>query len=179
MEADAEAEPPRLERDEANARLDIDADDLLGGVRRHLFDVHPARGARHHQGLTGGAIQDEAQVHLAGNCDARFNQHPLHQAARFAGLSRDEGHADHLARKRLGFVPRLGELHAAALAAAARVDLRLDDDRAATKAAGDLAGFDRRERHLSSRHGNPVTREDRFRLVFVYSHPLWSLVLSS
>ena len=70
-------------------------------------------------------------------------------------------------RERLGFVPRLGELHAAALAAAARVNLRLDDDRAATKAAGDLAGFDRRERHLASRHGHAVTRQDRLRLVLV------------
>ena len=170
VEADAEAEPPRLERHEADARLDVDADDLLGGLRRHLLDVHAARRARHHQRLARRAIQHEAQVHLAGDLHARFNQDPLHQAARFAGLARDEGHADHLARERLGFVPRLGELHAAALAAAARVDLRLDDDQAAAKAAGDLARFDRRERHFPARHGNAVTREDRFGLVLVNSH---------
>ena len=50
---------------------------------------------------------------------------------------RDERHADHVARELLGFVGRLGELDAAALAAAAGVNLRLDDDDAAAEAPGD------------------------------------------
>ena len=57
---------------------------------------------------------------------------------------RDERHADHLLRELLGLVGRLRQLDAAALAAAAGVDLRLDDDDAAAETPGDLAGFGRR-----------------------------------
>ena len=48
------------------------------------------------------------------------------------------------ARERLGLVGRLRELDAAAFAAAAGVDLRLDDDDAAAEASRDVAGFGRR-----------------------------------
>ena len=54
----------------------------------------------------------------------------------------------------------LGELDAAALAAAAGVNLRLDDHDAAAEAACDLAGFRCRERHFSARHGHTEPRED-------------------
>ncbi len=50
---------------------------------------------------------------------------------------RDQRHADHLARDLLGFAGRLGELHAAALAAPAGVNLRLDHDHAAAQTSGD------------------------------------------
>ena len=53
----------------------------------------------------------------------------------------DERHADHLAGELLGFVGGLRELHAAALAAAAGVNLRLDDDDLAAEAPGDVAGL--------------------------------------
>ena len=70
----------------------------------------------------------------------------------------------------LGLVGRLGELDAAALAAAAGVDLRLDDDDAAAEPRGDLAGLGGVERDLAARHGHAVAREDRFGLILVDFH---------
>ena len=56
-------------------------------------------------------------------------------------------------------VDGLGDLDAAALAAAAGMDLRLDDGNVAAEPPGDLAGFGWRERHFAARHGNPEARE--------------------
>src|SRR6185295_14605315 len=66
---------------------------------------------------------------------------------------------------------------APALAAAAGVNLRFDDDRAAAEAARDLARFGGRECHLSARHRNAVTRENRLGLVFVDSHGINKLLM--
>ena len=70
----------------------------------------------------------------------------------------------------LGFVGRLGELDAAALAAAAGVNLRLDDDDGAAEAPGDLAGFGGVEGDFAARHGHAVPREDGFGLILVNFH---------
>ena len=71
---------------------------------------------------------------------------------------------------RLGLVRALGELDAAALPAAARMNLRLDDDGAATEPARDLAGLVRRERDFTARHGHAVPVQDGLGLVFVNFH---------
>ncbi len=86
-----------------------------------------------------------------------------------AGLVGHERHAEHLARDALGLVGALDQLDAAALAAAAGVDLRLDDDRAA-QAFGDFAGFGRVERHLALGNRHAVAREDGLGLIFVDFH---------
>ena len=64
----------------------------------------------------------------------------------------------------------LRQLDAAALAAAAGVDLRLDDDDAAAEAAGDLAGFGGVEGDFAARHRHAVPREDGFGLILVDFH---------
>ena len=56
-------------------------------------------------------------------------EHARDDAAFRAGLMRLERHADHVAGDALGLVGVLRQLDAAALTAAARMDLRLDDDR--------------------------------------------------
>jgi hypothetical protein len=53
---------------------------------------------------------------------------PAHDSAFRAGLVRDQFHAQHLSGEVSGFVHRLGDLYATALAAAAGVNLRLDHD---------------------------------------------------
>ena len=68
------------------------------------------------------------------------------------------------------FVGILRELDAAAFAASAGMNLRLDDDRAAAEPSGDLTGFVRRERDLAARHGHAVLFEERFGLIFVNFH---------
>ena len=55
---------------------------------------------------------------------------------------RDELHADHLRAIFSASLRRLGELDAAAFAAAAGMNLRLDDDDAGAETPRDLAGFD-------------------------------------
>ena len=70
----------------------------------------------------------------------------------------------------LGLVGVLRELDAAALAAAAGVDLRLDDDDAAAEPARDLAGLGGGERDFAARHGHAVAREDGLGLILVDFH---------
>ena len=64
----------------------------------------------------------------------------------------------------------LRELHAAALAPAAGMDLRLDDDGAAAETPGDLAGLVRRERDFTARNGHAIPVQDGLGLVFVNFH---------
>ena len=90
---------------------------------------------------------------------AFLDQHAADLPAFGAGLVRDQRHADHLLRELLGFVGRPGELDAAALAAAAGVNLRLDDGHVAAEAPGGVDRFGRRERHLAARDGNAEARE--------------------
>ena len=91
------------------------------------------------------------------------------------GLMRDELHAEHLAGERAHLVDRAGELDAAALAASAGVDLRLDDpDRPAEL----LRGLDRlvdRERRNAARHRNAEAAKELLALVFVDLHVVSSV----
>ena len=92
-------------------------------------------------GRAGRAIDEDAQIELALDLQPFLDQHAADLLAFGPGLMRDQRHAEHLLGELLGFVGRLGELDAAALAAAAGVNLRLDDDDVAAEAARDLAGF--------------------------------------
>ena len=122
--------------------------------------------------ITGlpAAIEHDAQIQLAGHLQPLFDQHAPDDAAFGAGLVRDEGHADHVARELDGLGRVLRQLDAAAFAAAARMDLRLDHHQRAAQALGDLAGFDRIGRDLAARYGHAVARQNRFCLIFVDFH---------
>ncbi len=170
VEADRKADLPRLERHQPDARLDEDLDDLLRRRGGDLLDVHAAGSARHHHRLAGGAIEHEAQIQLARHLQTFLDEDTRHDAPFRAGLMRDERHAEHLAGDALGLVGRSRELHAAALAAAAGVNLRLDDDELAAEAACDLARLGAVERNFTARHGDAVARKDGFGLVLVDFH---------
>ena len=73
------------------------------------------------------AVDHDAQVQLALDLQPLLDEHAADLLAFRAGLVRDQRHADHLLGELLGLVGRLGQLDAAALAAAAGVNLRLDD----------------------------------------------------
>src|SRR6185436_12457443 len=75
VEADAEPELPRLEWHDADARLDVDLDDLLRRLFGDLFDVHAAGGAGHDHRLAGGAIEHDAQVEFARHLQPFLDQH--------------------------------------------------------------------------------------------------------
>ena len=96
---------------------------ILGG---DLLNVHAARGGCHEDGLAFGAIDENAKVQFFVDRQRFFDQQAAHDAALGAGLVRYQFHSEHLAREFAGFVHRLGDLHAAALAAASSMNLRLD-----------------------------------------------------
>ena len=94
-----------------------------------LLDVHAALGRGHEGDAARVAVDDHAEVELARDVEALLDVEAAHLLPLGAGLVRDELHAEDL----LGELPRLRgaalrDLHAAALAATACVDLRLDDD---------------------------------------------------
>src|SRR3712207_8567588 len=47
----------------------------------HLFDVHAALGAEHHQRALGGAIEDDARVVLGRDVRGRLDPHLVHGVA--------------------------------------------------------------------------------------------------
>src|SRR5262249_1711243 len=86
------------------------------------------------------------------------------------GLVRDERHAEHVRRDLLRVLRRSRELDAAALAAAARMNLRLHDDDRSAETPRDVGGLRRAEPDLAARHRHAMLRENRFRLVLVDFH---------
>ena len=129
-DAGGELGAPRV--GQAVDRIDEDREDLLRRVVGDLLDVHAAFARAHHRHLLRGAIGEHGDVVLLLDVGAFLDQEAAHLLALRAGLVGDELHAEDLAgeRRDLGF--RARQLDAAALAAAAGVDLRLDDpDRAA------------------------------------------------
>ena len=109
------------------------------------------------------------EVQLALDGQRLFHQQPLHDAAFGAGLVRHQLHAQHLARDLGGFGGVLGDLDAAALAAAAGVDLRLHHH-AAADLLGRGLGLVHGERHLAARHRNVVLAQNGLGLILVNFH---------
>ena len=134
-----------------------------------FFDLHAARGRRHEDGLALRAIEHDAQIQFALDGQRLFDEQALHDAAFRAGLMRHQFHAQHLTGDpgRLRCVAR--NLHAAALAASAGVDLRFHHH-AAADIFGRRLGLVRRKRHLATRHRNVVLAQDALGLILVNFH---------
>ena len=121
-----------------------------------------------------GAVHQDAEVELALDVETFFDQQALDDAAAGAGLRRDQLHAQHLAGEVRGFVGGMRELHAAGFAAAAGVDLRLDDHDGRAESLRGLARFFLGEGDFAARRGHaearrslsPDTREFSSRSVF-------------
>ena len=156
--------------DSARGRIEREREDLLGRVVCDLLDVHPARGRCHHGDPLGAAIDDEGEVQLALDARARLDVDQIYGQPLVSALMSHEPPAEQGFRMPLDLGGRLRELHAAGLAAAARVDLRLHDpDRAAELLGGGLRlGW--RARREAFRHRNAVLGEQCLRLVFVEIH---------
>ena len=130
--ADAERQLARLERPASPNPGSIGLlQDLLRRFRGHFFDVHAAGGRRHQDGLA--LPRDRARCRGTVPFDRQrfFHQEALDHAPFRAGLMRDQCHAQDLRGDFARFGRVLGELDAAAFAAASRVNLRLDYDTAA------------------------------------------------
>ena len=103
-------------------------DDGVGIFRGDLFDLHAAGSRRHEDVASVGAIEHDAEIQLARDGQGLFDQQALHFLALGAGLVRDQLHAQHLGGELAGLFGRLGDLDAAAFAAASGMNLRFDDD---------------------------------------------------
>ena len=149
--------------------VEVGLEDGVGVLGRDLFDLHAAELRRHHHRESLGAVEDHTQVELAIDRQSLFDEDGAHQLALGPGLLGDQGHAEDLAGELDRLVWVVGELDAAAFAASAGVDLRLDDDPAA-----ELLG--RRPRRFglgndnASRHRHPVLGQHLFALILVDLH---------
>ncbi len=88
---------------------------------------------------------------------------------------RDQRHAENLLGVEFGILAGAGDLDTTALAAAAGVDLRLDDDTACAlgkEFAGNRRGFFKGISHFAARNGDAVPGQDFLRLVLVNLHGL-------
>ena len=130
-----ERELAALEGDDAGSGVDVLAENLLRFLRRDLFDVHAAGGTRDDDGRRGCAVDQDAQIELALDIEPFLDEHAADLLALRAGLMRDQRHADYLLRQLLHLLDRPGDLDAAALTAAAGMNLCLHDGNLRHRAA--------------------------------------------
>ncbi len=115
------------------------------------------------------AVERDAQVELAVDVEGLLDEDLLDDATGGPRLRRDQRHAEDALGEVVRLLGILRELHAAALAAAPGVDLRLDD-RAPAEPPRDLPRLGRAVGDLAARHGDAEVREDRLGLVLVDFH---------
>ncbi len=159
-----------LESGQANRWIHGFKEDLFRRFGRDFFDVHPAFGRGHQGDPVGGAVNQERDVELVGDIAATLNQDTLDDFAFRTGLVGDQRHAEHVAGELFDFIGGLGDLDAAALAAAAGMNLRLDGIRAVAEPACPVARRVAVVDHVAFRDRNPEVTQDRFGLVLVNIH---------
>ncbi len=137
---------------------------------RHFLDFHAARRARHDHRSGDGAVHQDAQVKLALDVQAFLDQQALHDAPGGAGLRRHQLHAQHGLRQVGRFRRRFRQLHAACLAAASGVDLRLHHHDFRSQLLGHGARLFGRGDHFSPGSGHAESPENFLCLIFVDLH---------
>ena len=110
------------------------------------------------------------EVELGVDVEGLFDEDLLDLLALFAGLRRDEPHAENLTGEPLGFVGRRSDLDAAALAASASVDLGLDDT-PPTHLVADLSRALGAVGHPALRRGNAKPAKNLLRLILMNFQP--------
>ena len=144
----------------------------------HLLDLHAALFGRHHHRHADAAVERDAEVELLIDVERFLDENLADFASLGAGLVRDQRHADHLLRQFRGFIGVLGEFHAAALAAAAGMDLRFHDDASAQllrRGARVISVI----RDDAARRRNAVAAQDFFGLILVDFHRARSFITSN
>ena len=110
-----------------------------------------------------GPVEQDREVVLLGDPRALGDHHPVD------GVALDV-HPEDLGRAVGGLLRVAGQLDAAGLAAAAGLDLGLDDDRPAAELLGGRAGLVRRRGDLGVQHRYAVRGEQIARLVLEQIH---------
>ena len=144
--------------------------DLLGRVVGDLLDVHAAFARAHQRHLLRRAVGEHGDVVLLLDVGAFLDQQAAHLLALRPGLVGDELHAEDLAGELRDLGLRARQLDAAALAAAAGVDLRLHDPDRAAELLRRLGRLADAERGIAARHRDAEAGEDFLALVFVNLH---------
>ena len=154
----------------AGCRVDGHGEDFLRRLRRHFLDIHAALGRGYEGDARGGAVDQRGEIELAVNVAPVFHIDAPDFLALGAGLMGHQRHAEHALGFLAHLVDGLDHLDATALAAAASVDLRLDDpDRSAEFLGGAHRVF-RRKGYRSPRNRHAELLQNRLRLVFVNVH---------
>ena len=125
LQAQREGQLACLPCAKAHCRVDRLLEDGLRRFSRDLFNLHAAGLRSHKHQLARGAVQHNAQVELAVNRRGLFDKQTLHLLPLRPGLVRHQLHAQDGLGIALGILARFGHLHAAALAAASGMNLRL------------------------------------------------------
>jgi hypothetical protein len=107
-----------------------------------------------------GAIDQHAEIELALDLQAFFDQHAADDATFGARLVRDERHADHLLRETLRFGGRLASLTPPPLPRPPAMNLGLDDHDIPAEPLGDGRSILRIGCHLAARNGYTEPCED-------------------
>ena len=170
LEPERKREVASLVRHQPDGGIDVLLENPVGRLFRDLLDLDAALGTGHQHGHLRGAVDDDAEVELALDLEPLLDQHPRHLLTARAGLVGDQVHADDLLGCRTRLVRVLDDLDAATLAAAARVNLRLDHRDAAAEPLGHARRVRGGLHHLAGGHGHAVLRQDRLRLILVNLH---------
>ena len=165
--ADLRGDLAALKIHQADRGIDRLPDDLLGVARGRLLDVHSSGRAGDDGDALRAAVDHQAEVVFLVNPDGLLDQDTLHQSPRRPGLGSDHVAADQL----VGVVPDLvdgpGHLDAAALAAPAGMDLRLDHPALAAEFLGRGRGVVHGVRDPAFRYPHAVFPQQFLGLVFV------------
>ena len=167
-----------LERCKTDDRIDILLDDLLRSLGSDLLDLDAAFLGSHHDDPCRGAINDKAEVIFLFNIRAFFDQEATNLLAFRTRLMRDENLAKQLLRIVFDLFDGLGDLDAARLAAAARMNLRLDDlDSGGAEFLRVLHRLFDTERRQAVRHIDAEFPQDLLGLVLMNIHNHASLLM--
>src|SRR6056297_3978876 len=179
-EAEVEGDAAAVERLIAGGGINREAEDLFWGGGCDLLDIHAALGGGDEADAGGAAIHEQGEIHLGLDARAVLDIDAVDLLACRPGLLGHEGAAEHPARLLGGLLDGFGKAHAArlagagllerALAASARVNLRLDDpERAVERARGGLGLFAAQD-HATIRHRCAKRAQERLGLILVDIH---------
>ena len=146
------------------------AQDRGGIFLGDFFDFHAARRTGHENDAARGAVYKETEIEFALDVQPFFDQQTLDNSSGRPGLRGNQGHPENVARNLGGFLGGTRQLDAAAFAAAAGVDLRLDNTNVGFQALRGLQCFFLGESDFAAGSGDAITREYCLGLVLVDFH---------
>ena len=159
-----------METADARSRIDIEAENLFRRLRRDFLDIHAAFGGGDEGDARGRAIDKDGEVKFTRYRGAFLDIEAMHFLAFGARLMRDERRTEKALGLLLDVLDGFHHLDAAGLAAAACMDLRLDDPHRTAEFPGLRHGFFGSEGRMPARHRHTVLREYGLGLVFVNIH---------